>query len=208
MSDNQSLDSVLYVSRDKLNTYFRLSLINGLVFTLCYGAANYYGTQINEHYSFYFSWESKIPFYPTWIYIYLSIFIWFLTPLYLLETASLSKLSRCFLITTVVACICFFIFPSESSFDRSRHEYGGHLIFNLVYFLDQPHNLLPSLHVSYVVLFLLIFRQEKVRILPVLYFWGFAMTLSVLLAHQHHIMDIIAGSLLGAFVYGRFYKFV
>ncbi|MGD8568202.1 MAG: phosphatase PAP2 family protein [Gammaproteobacteria bacterium] len=192
---------MLAIPQDKIHAYFKLSLLNGVVFSVLYSATNYYGTQTSDYYTFYFSWESAIPFYPSWIYIYLSIFFWFLTPLFLLDTSQLNRLSQSFLITTIIASLCFLIFPSESIFDRASQDYGGNVIYGLVYLLDKPHNLLPSLHVSYTTLFLFVFRKEGVRYFPFLCLWGAAMTVSVLFTHQHQLLDIAAGLLVGFFVY-------
>lgn len=197
---------MLSIPQNRIRAYFKLSLLNGVVFSVLYSATNYYGTQINEYYTFYFTWESGIPFYPLWIYIYLSIFFWFLTPLFLLDTGQLNRLSQSFLITTTIASICFLIFPAKSIFDRAHQDFGPHMVYGLVYLLDKPHNLLPSLHVSYTTLFLLVFKTEGVRNFPFLCLWGAAMTVSVLFTHQHQLLDIAAGFLLGLLVYLMNYK--
>jgi len=190
---------------DKLLLYGRALMINGVVFALCYGGANYYASTTDRLYHFYFTWEKAIPFYPNWIYIYLSIFGWFLLPLLLLGSSSILKLSRSFLLTTFSGSIFFFIFPAVSAFDRPSNLSDYSVFYYLLYLLDKPHNLMPSLHIAYVLLFLLIFIREKVVMLWLWILWGAMMLASVLLTHQHGVLDIGGGILLGSVVFSVYY---
>ena len=191
---------------EKAKLYFRLMLINGAAFVVCYVGPNYYASISDVHYRFYFSWESAIPFYPSWIYIYLTISLWFLLPLFVLDAEAIRKLSRAFLVTTLIGGVCFMLFPAQSPFDRSQHQVGSNAVYQLVYFLDKPHNLVPSLHIAYGILFLCVFQAKKVSGLLLWYVWAAAMMVSVLLTHQHSIMDIIGGMLLGGGVYWYCYE--
>jgi len=200
MSHNRST-----LSREKLVLYGRAVLVNGLAFIICYLAANDYAARAALRYEFYFSWEQQIPFIPAWIIVYLSIFLWFWTPLFALEQAAITRFSRAFLLTTLIASVMFFLFPAEPLFDRSLHHVEHSVVYRLVYWMDKPHNLFPSLHIAYITLFLAVFSREKSPCLLLYYIWAALMMVSVLLTHQHGVVDIVGGIGLGLLVFFSYY---
>jgi len=194
------------LNREKVVSYLRLMLINGVVFAVCYLGPNLYAAVAAKHYRLYFSWEANIPFYPSWIYVYLSILLWFFVPLFVLPRSVFEKLSRTFLVTTLLAGVIFILLPAQSPFDRSLQEASSHPMFALVYFLDKPYNLFPSLHIAYVALFVYVFRYEKVKLTYLWYCWGLLLVVSVLFTHQHQIMDIVGGFVLAGLAYWLVYS--
>jgi len=190
----------------KFRVFARLLALNGAIFVVGYGFANYYASGIDNRYALYFPWEKYLPLYESWIVVYLSIFIWFMLPVLLLQTDAIKKLSRCFTLTTLIACGFFFVLPAQSPFVRIESDRGISVAYQVLYALDKPHNLFPSLHIAYTYLLLLVYRRESVRALPWLYLWAAAMTASVILTHQHNTVDIVGGIVLAAIVY-RYYYF-
>jgi membrane-associated phospholipid phosphatase len=72
--------------------------------------------------------------------------------------------------------------------------------------LDYPHNLVPSLHVAYAVLAgAVVWNGATARWLRVLSgAWLALLISSVLLVHQHHLLDVVTGAALGIFCYRWF----
>jgi len=185
----------------RVTYYLQQLLLNTVVFMVGYLSANYYGSVSTRHYTFYFFWDASIPFYPYWIYIYQSIWLLFISPVFVLQKEAIRKLSSTFLLSTLVACTIFIIFPAHPLFDRNIHDISTHPIYSWLYYFDLPYNLFPSLHVVYVLLFLLIYRHEKVKYLSYWYVWGLLLIISVLFTHQHQTMDIIGGAVLSGLVF-------
>ena len=55
----------------------------------------------------------------------------------------------------MISGACFLLFPSRLGFDRLAPVAGYEWIFGLIHRLDLPHNLAPSLHVSWSLILML-----------------------------------------------------
>ena len=71
-----------------------------------------------------------------------------------------------------------------------------------------PHNLVPSLHVATSALFIAVLYRSlsSVWIRAGLILWGMLLCASVLLVHQHHVLDVVSGLLLGYLCYRLVYR--
>ena len=84
---------------------------------------------------------------------------------------------------------------------------GHDAIFQALYALEMPHNLVPSLHVAASILLIAALWRSlpPVWIRTGLVLWGLLFCASVLLVHQHHLLDMATGLLLGYLCYRLVY---
>lgn len=145
--------------------------------------------------------EMRIPFVPSFLWIYLSpLLLWPLQPLRL-EAEAIRGLTRRLLLALLLAAPCFLLVPARLGFPRVLPEDPVLAqLYGLLHRVDAPHNLVPSLHVASAALVLLAFRDATpaawLRFLWML--WLGLIALSALLVHQHHLLDVALGFLLGA----------
>ena len=147
------------------------------------------------------------PFVEGWVYVYLSIGLFNVVAPYL--TTDRSRLHRHglgFAAITVVSFICFVLFPVEMPAPTDR---ASTALYALI-MADTRLNNFPSLHASYTV-YGLLYWAEVLPDLPsrrarrltavVATAWATGLLLSVLFLKQHYLVDLAAGSALGAVVY-------
>ncbi len=87
--------------------------------------------------------------------------------------------------------------PAELGFPRTAvtGSYAG--AYAVLHAIDQPHNLIPSLHIVYSGLIALTLAESAISLLRVGYLvWLAAITVSLPLVHQHHLADIASGYLM------------
>ena len=157
------------------------------------------------------SLDLAIPFMAWTVVIYLSLFYFF----YLLPLISMPDnkrgrqealiLSQSLIVLFVVSNIWFVICPAEIHIRSQALENVDTMhpvflaMFEGLWFMDEPYNAWPSLHVSSALLFTLFairwwkgkpMRQWAVGI------WWVLMSLSILTTKQHFILDMITGALI------------
>ncbi len=192
----------------KLNTandrifFLKIAVINLVLFLVVYGGTNHFFHGSNSLQP-YFSWEKAVPFIDWMIIPYLSLNLLFLLPLFFLTKNKLKVLDLAFILSTICAGIFFVLFPIAPEFVRAIPNGFSATLYNHLYVLDNPRNLFPSLHVTYATLYFLscfnIFKSLTARTLFGL--WIALIVISTLFTHQHHIIDIVAGILLGSAAY-------
>jgi len=83
-------------------------------------------------------------------------------------------------------------------------------VFAAMYQLDLSHNLVPSLHITYSSLIVWVIAHaladsQRGRLwTTLLRGWLTLIAASVLLVHQHHLLDVLAGLALGRYCYNRY----
>ena len=197
-----------FPTRDTAVVFLRHYLVLGLAWTVIYGGVNYLTSLRSDLHRLYFAWELQIPFVPGFIYVYLSIVLVLVLPLFSLEKRQLDALARSFLAATVVAGLVYLVLPAQLAVTRPETVPGHQFAFGLLYRLALPHNLFPSLHITYATLVLGVIAQAEqsrlVRLLLML--WLLLLYASVLLVRQHQVADIPAGMALAALSYGFVYR--
>jgi membrane-associated phospholipid phosphatase len=114
--------------------------------------------------------------------------------------------------SALVAAVVFVVFPSELGFSRAENIDGFEGIFNWLHVVDKPHNLFPSLHITFTTIatFVMISVTQSRLFHASIIAWAVMITFSVVLVHQHHLIDVLTGGILGwvaiRFVYQRFAK--
>jgi hypothetical protein len=185
--------------RAALRTCLAYAGITGLLFTLGYGGANWLASQQGLHHRFYWDAELTIPLVPQAIWVYLSINLVFLLPVFRLDSAEMHWLGQRMIAATVIATFFFLVMPTTIGFPRLDVSDGSYPAFALLYMLDQPYNCVPSLHVAYSALIMLaVARRAGAALRLGLGAWFLAIVTSTLLTHQHHLIDAAAALLLVA----------
>lgn len=162
-------------------------------------------SNINQNtYAIYFNWELAIPLVPLLVFPYLSFTLLGLVPFFILRKKEIKELALAFIIGSIIAAIVFVILPTERGFVRIVPEGITAPIFEFILRVDTEANLVPSLHVIYVMLYYFgtiphIFKQRNKVVFSLLI--GL-IVLSTLFTHQHHIADILTGILVA---YGSMY---
>jgi membrane-associated phospholipid phosphatase len=199
LTDSGSPHAWRLPSRAALQTYLLYAGIIGALFVVGYGGANWLAAQGESHARLYFPTELAIPLWPEMIWVYLSINLLFVLPVFALDVAELRLLGRRMIAGTLSAVAVFLALPTSIGFDRLALSDGEHPAFALLYALDHPFNGVPSLHVTYSALLVsAIARRSQPWLRAVLAVWLLLIIASTLLTHQHHLADIFAALLLVA----------
>ena len=147
--------------------------------------------------------ELDIPLIPCFIILYTSFYLLLVLGFFSCPTRhELKNLSCQMMLSSVIACSCFLIFPGELGYTRIENAGVFQPIYELLFVLDNPTNLFPSLHItfSYVALFFTLAQTKQFLWKAMLILWFFGICASVVLVHQHHLFDIATGLALGVVV--------
>ncbi|WP_082891154.1 phosphatase PAP2/dual specificity phosphatase family protein [Chryseobacterium glaciei] len=172
-------------------------LLCSVVFMIVYNYTAWYVSRLEKVPSFVFDFEKYIPFLPWTIIPYMTSGLFFCSVFFFCNTKEqLKVLTQRMLFVTVVAGICFLLFPLK--FSLQRPEVNNSIFgysFQFLTTFDSPFNQAPSLHIVYAFIFWSVFRNlKKWRIF--LMIWLVAIGISTLTTYQHHLIDIISGTIL------------
>jgi membrane-associated phospholipid phosphatase len=167
------------------------------LFVGVYNACNWITTRRADVGTWVFPWELQIPFLPWMIVPYWSLDLFFVGSFFLCRSSrELEVLGRRVALAILAAGACFLVLPLRAVFPRppAAGVYG--LLFGLLRSFDQPHNLFPSLHIAFCVLFAEHYARYWRR--WAVYGWFSLVGISTLFTYQHHVMDLVGGCLLAA----------
>jgi protein-tyrosine phosphatase/membrane-associated phospholipid phosphatase len=170
----------------------------GILFFLLYGASNEYAYLTSPHPAFFWQWEVHIPFISALIVPYMSSDIVFVIAFLLVQTRfELRVLALRVLFIILLSVLIFGLFPLQFSFEKPFVD-GFSFLFTLLE-ADKPFNQLPSLHVSFAIVF---WHSMKAHITNKLLklclgLWLVLVALSTLFVFQHHFIDLPTGALVG-----------
>ena len=187
--------------------YLRYVILLDILFVAVYGGSGWLAAhRVVEPVDFYFGWELGIPFVPWLIYVYLSISVLFLLPLFALDETALGLLARRIACAVLISGVVFLLMPTHLGFPREVSISEQWLLFRIIYAIDPPHNLFPSLHVAYSTLIIAaLIAHSPLTLRRLFLLWLGLICLSVVLVHQHHVLDV-PGGLLVAWVSARLVK--
>ena len=200
MSDDALRTPILSDGR-RLRTFSLWSFWIGVAFFGVYPAMNWITSMRSARLHLFVPAELAIPFVPQFIWAYLSMFVLFFLPLHFIPTGRMPFLGRQLIVGTLLSAALFLLLPAELGFVRSMPAnplYAS--LFAGVFGVDQPHNLVPSLHVIYssaIGLACADFARSISRVAILL--WLAVIVASTVLVHQHHLLDVAAAL---AIVYG------
>ncbi len=170
-----------------------------ILFLIVYGWCNWITAQRLDVGTLYFEWERLIPFVPLMLVPYMSIDLFFVAAPFLCRSErELAAFSKRIVAAIVIAGICFLLFPLRFAFGRPPASGWLGIAFDWFRAMDQPYNLLPSLHITFRTILAQHYHRHTRGILRwSSNFWFVLVGLSTLLTYQHHFMDVVAGFVLG-----------
>lgn len=152
-----------------------------------------------------FEFEKYIPFIPWMLLIYFLIFPYLATLIFTVPKYQDFFKAVCgYFLITIVSVAVFFCVPTTMLRPEIAADGWLRYFFDAIYYVDGPHNLFPSLHVSSVsyVGFVNWRFCKKFRILSAAL--AVLICLSTLTVKQHAILDVLGGLGLG---WAAFYVF-
>ncbi len=172
-----------------------------LFFFFLYPLCNAIASHRLKLFEFFHPLELRIPFIPEAIWLYLLLYLIFVVIPFHLDSHRMNALGKRLLGAILFGAVLFLLFPARLGFERVVPDsslYGP--IYNFLFSIDHPHNLVPSLHVTFCALILWALGDKWnypaamvfVNIVLVL------ISLSTLLVHQHHLLDVVVGLCLGS----------
>jgi hypothetical protein len=178
-----------------LGLYLRLVLLLDLLFVAVYGGLNWLTTRRQDLWALHFDWETRLPFVPGMIYAYFSITALFVVPLFVMDARAMRLLARRIALAIVLSGAVFLLLPARLGFTRPAEVAGYQAVYALLYALDPPHNLVPSLHIAYSALILAALPTPRTPawIRALLRGWLALIAVAVVLVHQHHLADVAGG---------------
>lgn len=180
----------------------RFSLLAGMVavwWVLLYGGANLITTLHPYRVRLHIDAELAMPFVPAGVLVYLSIYLIFaMIPFVLRTNDELCRLAGALAAAIAVASVIFVVCPGDPHFETPVDAGVWAPLVTFARWLALKHNFFPSLHVALSSACLWIMaRQAPGWGKLLLAGWGVAIGLSTLLLHQHYLIDVLAGLVLG-----------
>lgn len=169
-----------------------------VAFFTVYPSCNWLTARRDDVLSLYVAPELSIPFVPEFVWAYLSLYLLFLIPPFALDQVRLKTLGRQLVAATIFCGLIFLLLPAKLGFERAVPDdpfYNS--LFANMFAVDLPHNMAPSLHVTFSALILFALSDGPQPRLAKIIFWGWLVLLcaSTVLVHQHHLLDVATGLL-------------
>ena len=188
-------------------TYSYWVLWISVAFFTVYPLCNWLTAKRDTAFNLYVTAELTILFIPEFVWIYLSLYLLFLAPPFFLGHERIRILGRQLVAATISCGLIFLLLPAQLGFERTVPEgqFYGSLFANL-FAVDLPHNMVPSLHVTFSALILFALSSARRSPLARIMFgaWLVLICASTVLVHQHHLLDVVTGLLVAIF----FYRFI
>lgn len=152
--------------------------------------------------------ELSIPFVPVSIVLYRSIdLMFFLGPFVLRTRSEVRGLVASLFTVTTVAGLFFMAFPANLAFGPAPHQGAWEPFFQWNREMVLEHNLAPSLHVALSVVTLAAYGRGGSAVRKgLMALWALLIAISTVLLHEHHILDVVTGFLLGWGGYELIYR--
>lgn len=148
--------------------------------------------------------EAGIPFYPEWLPIYTSLYA--ALPLFYLmfdRRNEVLKIIAAFGVCSTLHFMIFMLLPVRYVLrpDFPAEQSIFHQAIALIYFIDEPLNTFPSMHVSFSFLMYFSVREFKPRHSTLLLLFAIIVSVSTVIVKQHYILDVIFAIALSYLVY-------
>lgn len=143
--------------------------------------------------------ELGLPLVPWMIGAYMSVYLLFaMVPFVLRTRREVNALGWTLAILIFVSGILFLLLPAELAFDAPGDLGTWRRVFLFADRLNLDYNLVPSLHVGLSAACVSVFSRYAVGLPRIaLWLWLLVICMSTLLTHQHHIIDVVTGLILG-----------
>ena len=182
------------------------SVALSLLFLVAYGGCSWITAHRSDVGTWYYSWESFIPFVPLMIIPYMSINLFFVCAPFLCQSRNeLRVFAQRIAFAILVAGVCFLLIPLQYSAVRPQPSDWTGAIFRFLHFFDQPYNLLPSLHIAFRTILAAFYAKHTKGVMRLAsHVWFVLIGFSTLLTNQHHIVDVVGGFVLAAICFYLF----
>lgn len=191
------------ISQARIKALLKWGLIGALTCTGIYLGTNEIAAQRTSFYQLYFEFERDIPMVPWMIHVYNSFHVLLLLNFLVIKNPlKIRAIAISLIASSAIAALFFLIFPAELGFSRTENMMGYEFWYDALHWLDHPHNLVPSLHITFSALSTYVISTEiNARVLKSLFLvWFLLICSSIVLVHQHHLIDIFTGLLLAVIV--------
>jgi len=191
------------ISQARIKALLKWGLIGALTCTGIYLGTNEIAAQRTSFYQLYFEFERDIPMVPWMIHVYNSFHVLLLLNFLVIKNPlKIRAIAISLIASSAIAALFFLIFPAELGFSRTENMMGYEFWYDALHWLDHPHNLVPSLHITFSALSTYVISTEiNSRVLKSLFLvWFLLICSSIVLVHQHHLIDIFTGLLLAVIV--------
>ncbi len=176
-----------------------LGLAEGLWFAVIYSGADWITRQHSYRVQWHASWDLLIPFVPAAFLAYLSLNVLFwIVPFVLRTRAELFGIVYAMAVATLVAGVCFVAMPLAHAYPPVSDLGSWQMIAEFARGLALEYNYAPSLHVAFTTICFLAMRKYlRGWHAALLGLWCAAIMIATLLTHQHYLIDVVTGLLLG-----------
>ncbi len=188
--------------------FLALWVVLSAEFVVVFGGGDFITAHREMRLHLYLQSEFAIPFIPSMVVAYMSIYLVFLpAPFVLRARPEINGLAIALAKGILVAGVGFLVFPAQLGFPstpsevakldpEATHRWGALLLFADRLNLD--YDLIPSLHVALFVACASVYAvRAGVVVRSLLATWAAAVAASTVLTHQHQVIDVIAGLALG-----------
>ncbi len=176
-----------------------LSLLVAAWFVAIYAGADWITAQHDFRVRVHLNAELAMPFVPAAVAGYLSIYGLFAMPAFVLRTRrQLQALAATLAIVILCAVPFFLLLPAQSAFSPPGEMGAWTPLVRFAKFVALTNNLLPSLHVAMATVLVLVYARRAGPLGKGLFaLWWTVIAGSTLLLHQHYLLDVLTGLLLG-----------
>jgi membrane-associated phospholipid phosphatase len=176
-----------------------LSLLVGAWFELIYGGADWLTSRHDFRVRVHLGAELDMPFVPAAVLGYLSIYCLFAMPVFVLRTSrELCALAAMLVVVILCAGIGFLLVPAEAAFPPAGEMGRWAPLVRFAKTVALTNNFIPSLHVALSVALVVVFARRAGPLgKALLTLWGSVIALSTPLLHQHYLLDVVTGAVLG-----------
>jgi membrane-associated phospholipid phosphatase len=171
-----------------------------------YGITNYLSQHHLYNLKFHTDLELSIPLIPEFIFIYFSLNLLTILPVFWVDEKGLYSLNRVMTFCTITAGLIFLFLPATCGYERVLVKGYLEPFYKNLYSIDFNGNTFPSLHITFAYIFSRILTLYKKKLKWLFFIWFIAISLSVVFTHQHHILDIIGGIILGEIGLRKYYE--
>lgn len=188
-------------NKNSIFLFIKLSILLNILFIIAYGCTNWINSQRTDHWLLYSDWELSIPLMPKFIFVYASFSILTAIPLFIFQNSQILLLAKRMALGIIISSVIFLLVPTQLGFTRAIENIDYTPLFSILFQVDYPYNLFPSLHIVLsTITFLTLLPYCSKTLILILSSWWLLLCASVVLVHQHHIADIAGGFVVAVFM--------
>jgi membrane-associated phospholipid phosphatase len=164
-----------------------------------YGTTSLLAATRQARQGLHFDFELEFPFVPSLALLYLTVpLLLAATPFILRTWREMAPFFLTLSVQTAIGGLCFLVFPIAQGYPPREADgfWGG--LFRLTDWINLEYNEVPSLHVAFAVTAAVVLsRRCRVWGKGLFALWAGGVTIASLLLHEHHLLDVTTGALLG-----------